>query len=108
MTDAERTLWKALRGRQLSGLKFRRQHPFEDYILDFVCLEKKIVIELDGGQHQDFAQQDNMRTKLLESAGYRVLRFWNHDVLQRIDAVIANIWQEIHGVKDPSSPQPSP
>ncbi|OGW39899.1 MAG: hypothetical protein A2010_01455, partial [Nitrospirae bacterium GWD2_57_9] len=78
MTDAERKLWRILRGRQMEGLKFRRQHPFEDYILDFVCLEKKIVVELDGGQHQEQRVEDGVRTKVLEDAGFHVLRFWNH------------------------------
>ena len=90
MTDAERKLWHLLRGRQLEGLKFRRQHPFEDYILDFVCLEQKLVVEVDGGQHQE-CRNDDRRTKALERAGFQVLRFWNHDVLQRSDAVVGRI-----------------
>jgi very-short-patch-repair endonuclease len=93
MTDAERKLWSVLRGRQMEGLKFRRQHPFEDYILDFVCLEKKIVIEIDGGQHQELVLEDGVRTKMLEKAGFRVLRFWNHQVLQEIEAVAEQITQ---------------
>ncbi len=108
MTDAERKLWGMLRGRQMGDLKFRRQHPFEDYILDFVCLEKKIAVEIDGGQHQESMTEDGIRTKALENAGFRVVRFWNHEVLQQPDAVVERIWQEVAGKKDPSSPLPSP
>jgi very-short-patch-repair endonuclease len=114
MTDAEKKLWKALRGRQMEGLKFRRQHPFENYILDFVCLEEKIVIELDGGQYQESKTEDVIRTRLLEKAGFRVLRFWNHEVLQQPTAVAEKIWQDVSNGKDPfsrsdpSSPHPSP
>jgi very-short-patch-repair endonuclease len=108
MTDAERKLWSKLRGRQINGIKFRRQHPFEDYILDFVCLEKKIVVELDGGQHQEHRVEDDIRTKVLEHAGFHVLRFWNHEVLQQCGAVAERIWQEVISRKDPSSPLPSP
>ncbi|MGE5173453.1 MAG: endonuclease domain-containing protein [Betaproteobacteria bacterium] len=107
MTDAERKLWNLLRGRQMIGLKFRRQHPFEDFMLDFVCLEKQLVIEVDGGQHQEQRAEDGIRTKLPEKAGFRVLRFWNHEVLQKFEAVSEKILQEV--IKnDPSSPHPSP
>lgn len=108
MTHAERKLWGMLRGRQMSGLKFRRQHPFEDYILDFVCIEKRIVVEIDDGQHQESMEKDCIRTKVLEAAGFRVLRFWNHEVLQQPDAVAERIWQEVSSKKGPSSPQPFP
>jgi very-short-patch-repair endonuclease len=108
LTDAERRLWNVLRGRQMAGLKFRRQHPFEDYVLDFVCLEEKVVVELDGGQHQESITEDEVRTNVLENAGYIVLRFWNHEVLQRPGAVAERIWQEVSRKKDPSSPLPSP
>src|SRR3990172_2168898 len=100
MTDAERKLWGMLRGRQMGGLKFRRQHPFEQYILDFVCLERKIVVEIDGGQHQLSMAEDSIRTRALEDAGFRVLRFWNHEVLQKQEAVAERIWQEVAGKKD--------
>jgi very-short-patch-repair endonuclease len=107
MTVAERKLWSLLRGRQVSGLKFRRQHPFGDYILDFVCLEEHLVIEVDGGQHQERKLEDGIRTKLLENAGFRVLRFWNHEVLQEFEAVSERIYQEV-SQGTPSSPHPSP
>ena len=99
MTDAERKLWKMLRGRKMGGLKFRRQHPFEQYILDIVCLEKKIVVEIDGGQHQESIEEDSVRTRVLEDAGFCVLRFWNHEVLQQHEAVAERIWQEVAGKK---------
>ena len=77
MTDAERLLWQAFRNKQINGVKFRRQHPFDDFILDFVCLEKKLVIEVDGGQHSDCQVLDRTRTEKLEKAGFHGLRFWN-------------------------------
>ena len=95
MTDAERKLWSILRGKQMDGLKFRRQHPYEDYILDFVCLEKKLIVEVDGGQHQERSAEDKARTEVLENAGFRVLRFWNNEVLRQTDAVAERIWQEV-------------
>ncbi len=95
MTDAERALWKALQGRQMAGYKFRRQHPFENYILDFVCLEKMLVIEVDGSQHVEQAAYDEERTRQLTRAGFRVVRFWNNEVLTQIDAVKERIWGEL-------------
>jgi very-short-patch-repair endonuclease len=106
MTDAERKLWNLLHGRQLAGLKFRRLHPFEGYILDFVCLAEKVVIEIDGGQHQELATEDGVRTHALERAGFRVLRFWNHEILGQSEAAAEKIWLEITGKGDPS-PTPS-
>jgi len=89
-TDAERFLWRFLRGKQL-GVKFRRQHPFNSFVLDFVCLERKLVIELDGGQHAETASADNERMRFLQVAGFRVLRFWNNQVFQETEAVIETI-----------------
>jgi adenine-specific DNA-methyltransferase len=90
-SDAERKLWTVLRNRQLAGHRFRRQAPIGRYIVDFACFERKLVVEVDGGQHATAAQQDAMRTAWLESQGFRVLRFWNHDVLGNIDGVAAAI-----------------
>ncbi|OGP75878.1 MAG: hypothetical protein A2V86_05740 [Deltaproteobacteria bacterium RBG_16_49_23] len=87
MSNAEQALWNVLRGRQVSGLKFRRQHPLGDYILDFVCLEYKLVIEVDGGQHVQQAGYDENRTRELQVAGFCVLRFWNNEVLNEIESV---------------------
>lgn len=85
-TDVERILWRALRGRQLDGLKFRRQHPIGPYVADFACLERGLVVELDGGQHTPEA--DAARTAFLEREGFRVLRFWNPDILSNLDGVL--------------------
>jgi very-short-patch-repair endonuclease len=92
MTDAEQALWHLLRCRQISGLKFRRQHPFGNYILDFVCLENKLVIEVDGGQHGQQAGYDENRAQKLQAAGFRVLRFWDNEVLNEIESVKEKIW----------------
>jgi very-short-patch-repair endonuclease len=97
MTDAERLLWRHLRSRQLSGQKFRRQQPLGRFIVDFVCLEKRLVIELDGGQHAEPGQAayDAERTAWLEENGFRVLRFWDHEVLKNINAVKEMIAQAV-------------
>ena len=86
-TVAERTLWKLLRDRRLAGWKFRRQTPIGSYIVDFVCFEKRLVIELDGGQHQGQESYDEERTNLLQSQGFRVVRFWNSQILGAPDSV---------------------
>lgn len=93
LTDAERHLWQRLRGRQLNGVKFRRQQCIGDYIVDFVSLEHRLVIELDGGQHAGQQDYDAARSAFLQAQGYRVLRFWNHDVLQHTEAVLDSILQ---------------
>lgn len=90
-TDAERVPWKHLRGRRLSGFKFRRQYPIAGHIADFACIEARLVIELDGGQHIDQQAYDAERTRKLEVNGYQVLRFWNDDVLLRTIAVLDEI-----------------
>jgi very-short-patch-repair endonuclease len=86
-TDAERKMWSLLRNRQLQDHKFRRQHPLRKYIVDFVCLEKQLIIEVDGGQHLKRKKEDEDRTQILETQGYRVLRFWNDQVLKETDSV---------------------
>ncbi|HUD52081.1 endonuclease domain-containing protein [Parvibaculum sp.] len=87
-TDAEQRLWSRLR-RNALGENFRRQHPIGHYIVDFVCLGHRLIVEADGGQHsQDRALHDIARTKWLESRGYKVLRFWNNDILANTDGVI--------------------
>jgi len=90
-TDAERHLWHQLRKRNLDGLKFRRQHPIAGYIADFACIEARVAIELDGGQHADAVRYDEHRTRRIEAKGYRVLRFWNHDVMTSREAVLERI-----------------
>ena len=89
-TDAERTLWQCLRGGQLDGLKFRRQHPFPPYIADFYCDALKLVIELDGSQHN--AEVDAIRTRFLETQGLTVMRFWDNEVLMQTEAVVEAIF----------------
>jgi len=90
-TDAERKLWRRLRARELCGFKFRRQYPIAPYIVDFICVEKRLIVEIDGGQHATMTEIDNTRTEFLNARGYRVLRFWNNEVLQQLDAVLAKI-----------------
>jgi very-short-patch-repair endonuclease len=96
-TEAERKLWPHLRLRQLGGHRFRRQHPLGKYIVDFVCLGKRIVIEVDGGQHdeQTHILYDKERTEWIERQGFRVLRFWDHEVMQSTEAVKEAIWQAL-------------
>ena len=101
-TDAEKVLWARLRNRQIEGRKFRRQQVIGPYIADFLCLEPKVVIEVDGGQHAAKTEQDAQRTCYLQSLGYQVLRFWNHDVLREPDAVLDAIRLAI------ISPHPNP
>jgi very-short-patch-repair endonuclease len=87
-TDAERLLWTHLRARQLEGLKFRRQHPIGHYIVDFACLETRLIVEVDGGHHASQRESDVERDKWLEEEGYSVLRFWDNDVLTNTDGVL--------------------
>jgi very-short-patch-repair endonuclease len=94
MTDAERKLWRALRARNI-GAKFRRQVPLGPYIVDFVCFETKVIIEVDGSQHADNAR-DAVRDRYFAERGYRVLRFWNGDVLTSLDAVLLQIFNQAH------------
>ena len=93
--DAELRFWRLLRNRHFGGLKFRRQHPLAGYIVDFVCLEKGLVIELDGGQHADQVEYDAERTYKLQGAGFRVIRFWDNDVLARPEAVLQKLYKEL-------------
>ena len=91
MTDAEQVIWHHLRRKQLVGYKFRRQCPIGPYIVDFVCLEKMLIIEIDGGQHQQQKLHDDERTRQLQRKGFHVIRFWNHEVLTELDAVLEQI-----------------
>jgi very-short-patch-repair endonuclease len=111
MTDAERKLWLALRAHRLNGLSFRRQVPVGPYIVDFVCHDARLIVEVDGGQHAD-SVADQRRDAWLESAGYRVLRFWNNEVLGNLDGVLSQI-VDAAGTKEPTplpaaAPPPSP
>lgn len=102
MTDAEQRLWRHLRNRQMLGWKFRRQHEISYYIVDFVCTEAMLIIELDGGQHADQMVYDERRTQQLQAMGYRVLRFWNNDALVNIESVLTVILDAL------ASPAPHP
>ena len=95
-TKAENVLWQALRNRQLEGLKFRRQVPLDGYIIDFVCFDAKLIVEVDGGQHSE-SDSDAVRDRHFEAAGFRVLRFLNDDVLENIDGVCLTILREAQG-----------
>jgi len=106
-TDAEKLLWSRLRNRQLLGCKFRRQQPIGSYVVDFVCLEHRMVIELDGGQHAEQQSQDEVRTAFLQKEGYRVLRFWNNQILGELDSVLNVIYSTLAGSAYPS-PNPLP
>ena len=106
-TDAERLLWSRLRNRRLLDLKFRRQSPIGRYIVDFVCRERNLIIEIDGGHHQEQRASDATRTAWLGSRGFRVIRYWNNEVLGDIDSVLESIRMTLDGETAPS-PQPSP
>jgi len=88
-TNAEKMIWHILRNRQLAGAKFRRQATLGRYVVDFLCVEAKLVVELDGGQHD--AETDAQRTRWLEAQGYRVMRFWNNDVIENLEGVADTI-----------------
>jgi very-short-patch-repair endonuclease len=94
-TDAERLLWRHLRNRERGGCKFKRQYPVGPYIVDFICLEKNLVIEVDGGQHAENEEMDIQRSEYLNKMGYRVLRFWNNQVLVETEAVLNSIFAKI-------------
>ena len=98
ITPAERRLWSALRSRKLNGCKFRRQHPLGWFIVDLVCIERRLVIEVDGGQHAE-NPDDERRTAWLEAQGWRVIRFWNDEVAENLDAVAERIMRCLDGTE---------
>jgi very-short-patch-repair endonuclease len=105
-TDAERKLWLLLRDRRLAGFKFRRQHPIGPFIVDFCCTEARVIVEVDGGQHALSCNDDAARSLYLAGQGYRVLRFWNNEVLVNTSGVLERI---VEGLKrDQSRPSPCP
>ena len=105
-TDAETALWRRLRAGRLLGFKFKRQQPLGPYILDFVCFEQRLAVEVDGGQHADFVQADAERSRWLEQQGFRVLRFWNDEVFMRENDVLETILGALR--EQPLSPTPLP
>ncbi|MDQ2082601.1 endonuclease domain-containing protein [Xanthobacteraceae bacterium Astr-EGSB] len=106
-TDAERVLWFRLRDRRLDGWKFRRQVPIDRYVADFCCPDARLIVELDGGQHDANAQADEARTRVLSSMGYLVLRFWNNDVLTNTDGALETILATLNQHRS-SPPHPDP
>ena len=99
MTPAEQRLWKHLRGKRLGGYRFRRQQPLGQYVLDFVCVDAKLVIEIDGGQHAEQTAYDETRTRYLQNLGFTVIPFWNNEVLQQTDAVLTAILHKLEELK---------
>jgi very-short-patch-repair endonuclease len=101
-TKAEIKIWRYLKNRALAGYKFRRQCPIGPYIVDFVCFERMVVLEIDGGQHADQTHRDARRTEYLKSRGFKVIRFWNNEVLGDTDSVLSVIQATL--INSPSSP----
>ena len=96
-TDAEQLLWSKLRSKQVAGQKFRRQHPIGKYIVDFVCIDKNLIVELDGSQHINASGYDNVRTNFLKTEGFEIIRFWNNEVFNETDAVMEVIYNKVVG-----------
>jgi very-short-patch-repair endonuclease len=105
-TDAEQLLWRHLRMKQIEGFKFRRQQPIDHYIVDFVCFENRIIIEVDGGQHAAENNKDRERDSYLQQLGFNVLRFWNNEVFQNTTGVLEAIWENCLS-HPPLNPLPS-
>ena len=101
LTDAERNLWSHLCMRQVRGFKFRRQRPIGPYIADFICLERRLIIEVDGSQHAQHAERDARRDDYLTGLGFNVFRFWDNSVLKETGAVLEVIAQALEGEGDP-------
>ena len=101
MTDAERYLWKHLRQRQIAGYRFRRQMPIGSYIVDFVCLESRLIVEIDGGQRQEQQVYDARRDQWLVEQGFQVLRFWNNEVLNHTEGVLMRIFEVLEKIPPP-------
>jgi very-short-patch-repair endonuclease len=95
LTDAERLVWGKLRSRRFAGYKFRRQMPLGAFIVDFVCLQRRLILELDGGQHSEQLRYDEARTAWLNSQGFEVLRFWNHEVFEDWETIEEVIWRRL-------------
>jgi len=106
-TEAEKKLWQHLRQNQLGGFRFRRQCPIDQYIVDFLCPEMRLIVELDGGQHNESAA-DKERTRYLMSQGFHVLRFWNHDVLSNTSGVLDMLHERLMSLSLPPHPNPPP
>jgi very-short-patch-repair endonuclease len=105
MTGAERRVWQMLRSRQMNGYKFRRQVPIGRYIADFVCHEARLIVEIDGGQHDPSSSKEAERSRFLQSEGYRILRFWNNEVMANLGGVHATIVDALTRIT-PTQPSP--
>ena len=105
-TDAEKKLWQALRARQFLGLKFRRQSPVAGFVADFLCEERRVIVEADGGQHADnLADAD--RTEQLQAAGYHVIRYWNNDIMGNLEGVLEDLRGRLLAIADGGTPHPT-
>ncbi|RIK30432.1 MAG: hypothetical protein DCC56_08900 [Anaerolineae bacterium] len=108
-TPEEKKLWSRLKDRQVNSVKFRRQHAIGNYIPDFCAVKEKLIIELDGSQHLEQTEYDEERTKYFESLGYRVIRFWNNQIMKEMDGVILAIMEALKSTPpDLRSPSPNP
>ena len=107
MTDAERRMWQILRSQQMKGYKFRRQVPIGRYIADFVSHEARLIVEIDGGQHERSSPKEAERSAFLRNEGYRILRFWNNEVLANLDGVHEAIVEELRCIT-PTQTLPHP
>lgn len=105
-TLAEQRIWYFLRAHRFMGLKFKRQKPIGRYIVDFVCMEQKLIIEVDGGQHAEQEKYDGVRDDWLRGEGYTVLRLWNNDVLQKTEEVLESIRMAVVSKPSPLAPLP--
>jgi very-short-patch-repair endonuclease len=105
MTEADRRVWQRLRSRQMHGYRFRRQVPIGRYIADFVCHDARLIVEIDGGQHDPSSSPEAARSGFLQNEGYRILRFWNNEVLANLDGVHATIADALAGIT-PTPPSP--
>jgi very-short-patch-repair endonuclease len=108
MSEAERRLWSRLRDRSLGGFKFRRQVAIGPFVADFVCAERRLIVEVDGGQHADRSVEDAERTRRLGMLGYAVVRYWNNDVLANTDGVLINLLHRLNEVARAPHPGPLP
>jgi adenine-specific DNA-methyltransferase len=106
-TDAERRLWHYLRMRQLAGHRFRRQVPIGPYIADFACIEARLIVEVDGGQHLDQLDRDGRRQHFLAARGFRVIRFWDNAVLKETSAVVQSILRALNKTRVPQTSPPT-
>lgn len=102
LTPAERKLWARLRGGGLNGVKFRRQHAIGEYVPDFCSIKHRLILELDGSQHLEQTEYDEERTKYFESKGYKVIRFWNNDIMNHMDDVLKVILNALEGQENQS------